>query len=131
MPPSFDYAVIRVVPHVERQEFINAGVLLFCRTRRFLRARIALDRNRVQCFAPDLDLESLEHNLDLLERIARGHRSAGPIAELPPAERWHWLTAPRSTVVQMSPAHSGLCDDLDQALERLTAMMVPGIGEEK
>src|SRR5687767_4810659 len=108
---SFDYAVVRVVPRVEREEQINAGVILFCRTQAFLGARVGLDHARLVGLAPDLDVDEVEQHLAVIPLICHGDPSGGPIAELPTWERFHWLVAPRSTVVQISPVHSGLCED--------------------
>lgn len=129
---SFDYAIVRVVPHVEREEFINAGVILFCRTRRFLGARVALDAQRLAALAPDVDAAEVEQHLALIPLVCRGDLAAGPIAELPPAGRFHWLAAPRSTIVQTSPVHSGVSDDPRAALNHLfeTAVLLPGVGTE-
>ena len=121
---SFDYAVIRVVPRVEREEFINAGVLLYCRTRGFLGARIAVDRARLAALAPDADLAEIERVLELIPRLCSGDPRAGPIGRLSQAERFHWLVAPRSTITQTSPVHSGLCDDPEAALDHLLERMV-------
>jgi hypothetical protein len=121
---SFDYAVLRVVPRVEREEFVNAGVLLFCLECGFLEARIALDPGRVRALHPDADLALIGEHLRAVERIAAGGEDAGPIGRLGLRERFHWLVAPRSTVIQVSPVHSGLCDDPRAALERLVAAMV-------
>jgi hypothetical protein len=124
---SFDYAVLRVVPRVEREEFINAVVILFCRTRAFLAARIALDERRLLALAPELDsdtLAELRAHLETIPRICAGAPDAGPIARLSQAERFHWLVAPRSTMIQPSPAHSGLCTNPTAALDRLFAEMV-------
>ena len=121
---SFEYAVIRVVPRVEREEFMNVGVILFSRPRRYLKVRIELDRARLAAFAPGCDGEEIARHLAAFERIAAGDPEAGPIAQLPFAERFHWLVAPRSTIIQSSPLHTGLAHDLDQALERLVARMV-------
>lgn len=107
----YSYAIIRVVPRVERGECINAGVILFARESAFLAARIELDRERLRALAPDADLPSIERHLATFQDIADGVPAAGPIGELPPAERFHWLTAPRSTVIQTSPAHVGMTDD--------------------
>jgi len=129
---SYDYAVVRVVPRVEREEFFNAGVILFCRVRRFLGARVALDQGRLAALAPALDPAGVEAHLALIERICAGDVDAGPIARLPLAERFHWLVAPRSTVVQTSPVHSGLCADPAAALERLFALMaLPDAGNDE
>ena len=121
---SFDYAVIRAVPLVDRGEFLNVGVILFCRTRRFLKARIQLDVDRIATLAPSLDLPALEEHLKVIPRIAAGDPEAGPVSALPLAGRFHWLVAPRSTVVQVSPVHCGLCEDPDAALEDLMRRLV-------
>jgi hypothetical protein len=121
---SFDYAVVRVVPRVERGEFVNAGVVLFCRTRRFLAAHIELDRARVAALAPWVDLDEVERNLAVFPLVAAGGAAGGPIGLLPQADRFHWLVAPRSTMIQISPVHPGLCDDPHAALEELVEMLV-------
>ena len=124
---TFDYAILRVVPRVEREEFVNAGVILFCRARAYLAARIALDEQRLLALAPELDADTLAEiraHLDTIPRICAGARDAGPIARLSQAERFHWLVAPRSTMLQPSPVHSGLCDDPAAALDRLFDEMV-------
>jgi hypothetical protein len=130
-PSSFDYAIIRVVPRVEREEFINAGVILFCRPRRFLEARVELDRARLAALAPDLDPDLVQRYLEIFPRVAAGGPETGPIGQLPLAERFHWLTAPRSTIIQPSPVHAGLCTDPDAALTHLLNTMVrpPAPGE--
>ena len=121
---SFDYAIVRVVPRVERGECINAGVILFCLTQRFLAAKVELDERRLLALAPDVDLELVRGHLEAIPRICAGGRAAGPIGQLPQKERWHWLVAPRSTIIQTSPVHSGLCEDPAQALEHLMDRMV-------
>jgi hypothetical protein len=121
---SFDYAIVRVVPRVERGECINAGVILFCLTKRFLAAKVELDERRLLALAPDVDLELVRGHLEAIPRICAGGRPAGPIGQLPQKERWHWLVAPRSTIIQTSPVHSGLCEDPAQALEHLMDRMV-------
>lgn len=121
---SYDYAVVRVVPSVERGEFVNAGIVLFCRTRRFLRAIIELDEARLLVLAPDVDLESVRHQLQCIPLVCEGGKAAGPIGSLTQAERFHWLTAPRSTIIQPSPVHSGLTADPAKALDHLAAAMV-------
>lgn len=123
-PSSFDYAIIRVVPRVERGEFINAGVILYCLTSRFLGAKVELDERRLLALAPEVDLEGVRAHLDAIPRICAGGRAAGPIGQLPQKERWHWLIAPRSTVIQTSPFHSGLCEEPGKALEHLMDRMV-------
>ena len=124
MPSSFDYAVIRVVPRVERGETLNAGVIVLSRPRRFLRARVSLDEARLRAIAPDADPATILPHLAAIERIAAGDPSAGPIARLSIAERFHWLTAPSSTVIQPSEVHTGLCDDPEGELDRLFERLV-------
>lgn len=121
---AFEYAVLRLVPRVEREEFLNVGVVLFCRPRRFLDARIMLDEPRVHAFAPGLDLALVRDQLSHVPLICAGGKAAGPIGELPHFERFRWLIAPRSTILQSSPVHCGICDDPQRALERLVQTMV-------
>lgn len=120
----FQYAVLRVVPRIEREEFVNVGVIVFCRTRRFLRARVALDPRRIRTLSSDIDLETVREHLDARVRIAAGDPDAGPIAALPQSERFHWLVAPSSTVIQTSSVHSGLCDEPESVLDRLFEQLV-------
>jgi hypothetical protein len=124
-PPRnvFQYAIIRVVPSVERGETLNAGVVLLCRPRRYLGARIALDERRLAAIAPDLDPSAIRPHLDAIERVAAGDPAAGPIAALGQAERFHWLVAPASTIIQPSEVHTGLCDDPAAELEHLVATL--------
>jgi hypothetical protein len=121
---SFDYAVVRVVPRVERGEFVNAGVILFCSTRAFLDSRIELPCERLTALAPSLDLALVESHLQVIPLVCRGGREAGPIGELAQRARFHWLVAPRSTVIQMSPVHSGVHHDPEAALESLMEKLV-------
>ena len=125
-PPrnAFQYAIVRVLPRVERGECLNVGVVLLCRPERFLGARIALDEARLRAFAPDLDPATIRPHLDAIERVAAGDPAAGPIARLGQAERFHWLVSPSSTVIQPSDVHSGLCDDPALELEHLVATLV-------
>ena len=116
---AFQYAVIRVVPRVERGESLNAGVILLCRPKRFLAARVGLDAARLRALAPDVDPATIETHLAGIERIAAGDRSAGPIAALGQGERFHWLVAPSSTVIQPSEVHTGVCDDPAEELDHL------------
>ena len=120
----FEYALIRLVPRVEREEFVNVGVVLFCRARRFLDARLALDRERLAALAPELDLAAIQEQLDHIPLVCLGGTAAGPIGLLPQPERFRWRVAPRSTVVQPSPVHCGLCDDPQEVLDRLAATLV-------
>ena len=123
-PLSFDYAVLRVVPRVDREEFVNAGVIVFCSEADWLEARVELDRARVLALFPAADLPSIEEHLNAVPRIAAGHDDSGPIGRLTRRERFHWLVAPRSTVLQVSPVHSGLTEDPARSLERLMESMV-------
>jgi hypothetical protein len=125
-PHVFEYAAIRVVPRVERGEYINAGVVVFCRTRRFLEARIRLDAARLRALAPEIDTALVDELLGYISLVCAGGAAAGPIGALPPHERFRWLAAPRSTVIQPAPVHSGLCDDPRVVLERLLEALVPG-----
>ena len=121
---SFEYAVLRVVPRVERGEFINAGIALYCRARAFLDARIALDVPRLRALSPDCDDGETLRYLETFQRITRGESDAGPIAKLSQRERFHWLISPRSTVIQTSPTHAGLCLDPAAMLEHLMMTVV-------
>jgi hypothetical protein len=124
MPTSFDYATIRVVPRVERQEFINAGVVVFCLEKKFLAARIHLDERRLTALWPGTDVELVREHLAAIVRICSGDESAGPIGKLSQRERFHWLIAPRSTIIQPSPVHSGLCESTDDLPERLAKQVL-------
>lgn len=123
-PSAFDYAVVRIVPRVEREEFMNVGVIVICRDAQFLGARIALDPVRLAAMAPALDPDDIERQLEQIPLIAAGDPAGGEIAALPISERFHWLVAPRGTVIQVSPMHSGITEDPENALERLLATMV-------
>lgn len=120
----FQYAVVRVVPRVERGESLNAGVIVLCRPKRFLAARTGLDRARLAVLAPDVDPATIEAHLGLIERVAAGDPTAGRIAGLTQGERFHWLVAPSSTVIQPSEVHTGVCDDPGDELERLFDRLV-------
>lgn len=120
---SFDYAIVRVVPFVEREEFINVGVILFCREQNYLAARIELDRERLAALAPDLDVDLIQAHLDVIPCICTG--GVGPVGQLSQAERFHWLVNPRSTSIQVSPVHTGLCTDPAVVLDQLLQTIVP------
>ena len=124
MPSTYDYAVIRVVPRVEREEFVNVGVIVSCPAHGFLTARIELDVARVRALDPALDVEALRTHLATIPRICAGGEDAGPLGRLSPRERFRWLTAPRSTLIQCSPAHTGQCDDPEALVAHLLATMV-------
>lgn len=121
---SFDYAVIRVVPRVDREEFVNAGVILFCMGQKFLGARTTLARNRLLALWPGLDLALVQLHLEAFPRVCEADADAGPIARLSLRERFYWLVSPRSTVIQVSAVHSGLCADPQAALKRLFEQLV-------
>lgn len=123
-PSSFDYAIIRLVPRVERGECLNAGIILFCRARRFLAARVELDLPALAALAPDLDPQVVRRHLETFPLVCAGGPDAGPVGRLTQAERFHWLVAPRSTIIQPSAVHSGLCDDPAAALDHLLARLV-------
>ena len=120
----FEYAVLRVVPRVEREEFLNVGVIVYCRSLGFLQTRFEVSEARLHAFAPTLDQEEITARLRAFERICQGRATGGTIGQLPIAERFRWLTATRSTVVQCSPVHPGLCADAAETLARLHAQLV-------
>jgi hypothetical protein len=120
----YEYAVIRVLPVLERGEFINVGVILFSKRTGFIGVRVALDEQRLRSFTGDLDVDQVRENLRSFERIANGAADGGPIAQLDAAERFRWLTAVRSSGIQTSRPHSGLCDDLEGTTERLFRELV-------
>ena len=120
----FEYALLRVVPRVERGEFINAGVVLYCQDAKFLDARIHLDTERLHALDPNLDLETVRAHLEGARLVCEGGPEAGAVGLLPPGQRFGWLVAPRSTVVQPSPVHTGFAEDPEEAIERLLQVMV-------
>lgn len=129
LPPEavrspFAYAIVRVVPRVERGERLNAGIVLLCRPRRFLGAEVRLDEARLRSLDPACDVDEVRAHLELIQRIAAGDASAGPIAALSQPERFHWLVAPSSTVIQPSAVHAGLTDDPAATLEHLVRTLV-------
>ena len=126
MPDKFryDYAVIRVVPKVDREEFINAGVIVSCPDLSFLEARIKLNEARLLALDPSIDLDLVRNHLSAIPTICRGGADAGSIGQLPQRQRFHWLVAPRSTIIQTSPVHSGVDHDLPAALQKLFDKLV-------
>lgn len=120
----FEYAVIRLVPRVEREEFLNVGVIVYCASQRYLRAKYAVDERRLRAFSAAIAVEDVLANLKALELISVGDQNSSPIAHLDIASRFRWLTATRSTVVQTSPVHPGLCADAQATLEELFDRMV-------
>ena len=121
---SFDYAVIRVVPRVEREEFINVGVILTCRAANFLEAQFELDEERLAAFAPEIEIHEIKLHMEVIQQICKGGDGAGHIGKLPRRARFDWLVAPRSTIIQTSAVHTGLCSDPQQTLARLVRDMV-------
>ena len=120
----YSYALVRVVPRVERGEFVNVGVILFAREQRFLAACIDLDADRLLSLAPDVDLERVQGHLATFRAICDGRPAGGPIAALPPPERFYWLVSPRSTMIQTSPVHVGRSLEPRRTLEHLVADLV-------
>jgi hypothetical protein len=121
---TYDYAIIRVVPKVDREEFVNVGVIVSCATRRFLDARIELYEQRLLAIDPTLDTETIRSHLAVIPLLCAGGEQAGSIGQLPQRERFHWLVAPRSTMIQTSRVHTGLCNDLATVLDHLLETMV-------
>lgn len=121
---TFDYAVIRLVPRVEREEFMNVGVIVYCAESGFLAAKVELDHARLNAFAPHLDAQQIEDYLQTIPLICDGGKAAGPIGASPQRARFHWLVAPRSTLIQTSPVHCGLSDNPAEALECLMDKLV-------
>ncbi|MEO6819785.1 MAG: DUF3037 domain-containing protein [Ginsengibacter sp.] len=120
----FEYAIVRVVPLVEREEFLNVGVVLYCAKEKFLKLRFAIDESRLFSFCNECDIPEILDYLNAFSLICDGNKSAGVIAKLPTAERFRWLTAKRSTIVQTSGVHPGLCNNAQQTLDRLFDQMV-------
>ena len=121
---TYDYAIIRIVPRVEREEFINVGVIVSCPAKKFLEARIELDEQRLRALDPTLDIEAIRTHLATIPAICAGGEQAGPIGQLSQRERFYWLTAPRSTIIQTSPVHTGRCQNPTALLEHLLDTMV-------
>ncbi|PHK27237.1 hypothetical protein VF13_41780 [Nostoc linckia z16] len=120
----YEYAVIRVVPRVEREEFINVGLIVFCKRRRYIKMLYEINDARIKALFPELDADELLANLDSFERISRGARDGGPIAQMEIAERFRWLTAVRSSVIQTSRPHPGMCTDLELLTKKLFEKLV-------
>ena len=120
----YEYAVIRVVPKVEREEFVNVGVVLFCKKARYIRVMQRTDASKIRAFCDTVDLDQIQQNLEAFEKIAAGDPSAGPIALMDVPSRFRWLTAVRSSMIQTSRPHPGLCTDMDHTLQRLFDDMV-------
>jgi hypothetical protein len=121
---TFDYSVIRLVPRVEREEFFNVGVILSCPEHKFLEAKIFLDEDKLKCFAPEEKAETVREYLDIIPKICAGEKETGIIGELTQRERFYFLTAQRSTIIQTSPVHTGFTDDPSKELEHLFETIV-------
>lgn len=121
---SFDYAVIRVCPRPEREEFVNAGVLLICAEKRYLGCRVRVEEERLRALWPALDVGVIRLHMEAVERIVAGDENAGAIAKLSQKERFHWLTSPRSTMIQVSPVRTGITEDPAGSLERLETQLL-------
>jgi hypothetical protein len=128
---TYDYAIIRLVPKAEREEFVNVGVIVSCPDKGFLQCRIELDEQRLLALDPTLDLQEIRKHLDSIPAICAGGEQAGPIGQLTQRERFHWLVAPRSTSIQISPVHTGRCHDPAAILEHLTSTMVRPVSTRK
>jgi hypothetical protein len=122
----YDYAVIRVVPKVEREEFINTGIILSCEEKEFLDAKIDINEKKLKALDPDFDIETARTHLDAIYAICIGGKESGKIGELSQRQRFHWLTSPKSTIIQISPVHSGYCSDPAETLKHLFKKIIQG-----
>lgn len=120
----FEYAVIRLVPRVDREEFLNVGVILYCAKQNFLKTLFQLDEGRITSLYPEIDIETIRKHLNTFQLICEGDPDAGPIAKLPIAERFRWLTATRSTIIQISKVHPGFCTEAEESLHKLYRQLV-------
>lgn len=120
----FEYAIIRVVPRVEREEFVNAGIIVFCKKAKFIKMIYTVEEQKLKCFSDDLDFEQLQKNLQAFQNISEGKKEGGPIAMMDIPSRFRWLTAIRSSVIQTSRPHPGLCENLEKTTERLFSELV-------
>lgn len=120
----YEYAVIRVMPRVEREEFVNVGIILFCKRSRFIKVLFELNVQKIQCLCSEIDIVQLELNLRSFQKIGEGHKDGGPIALMEVPERFRWLTAVRSSVIQTSRPHPGLSADLEDTIKRLFEELV-------
>lgn len=123
-PDNYDYAIVRVVPRVEREEFVNVGVIVSCPARNFLDARFAIDESRLRALYPDIDMDAVRAHTNSIRAICAGGENAGPIGRLSQRERFHWMVAPRSTIIQTSAVHTGKCENPEKLIEHLLKKMV-------
>jgi DUF3037 family protein len=121
---TYEYAVVRLVPRVDREEFLNVGIVLYAAGEKFLQVKFHINEDRLRAFFPNIDIEEIKKYLESFERICKGGRDAGPLGELPVSQRFRWLSATRSTVVQVSKVHTGLCKDSEAKLEQLFGELV-------
>lgn len=119
----YDFAVIRIVPRVEREEFVNAGIVVFCPARRYLAARVAVHESKVKALWPEADLDLIGRHVETFPKVCAGDSDAGPIAAKPLRDRFHWVVAPRSTMIQISPVHTGLTESPERTLTELFAKL--------
>ena len=115
----YEYAIIRVVPRVEREEFVNAGIVVFCKRQRFIRVLFTIDEAKLTMLSPELDIDQIRLNLESFQKIGQGAKDGGPISRMEVPERFRWLTAVRSSVIQTSRPHPGLCDNLEERAQKL------------
>lgn len=120
----YEYAIVRIVPKVEREEFVNAGIIVFCKRSKFVKMVYTVDVSKLSCFSQDLDIEQLQRNLWAFQKITNGDKDAGPIAQLDVPSRFRWLTAVRSSVIQTSRPHPGMTENLEKTIEKLYAELV-------
>jgi len=120
----YEYSIIRVLPFVEREEFINVGIIIFCKNAKYIKMHFTLNENKLRSFCKDIDIEQIQLNLQSFEKIANGTEKCGTIAMMDVSSRFRWLTAVRSSVIQTSRPHPGICDDLDQTAKRLFEELV-------
>lgn len=120
----YEYSIIRVLPFVEREEFINVGIIIFCKNAKYIKMHFTLNENKLRSFCKDIDIEQIQLNLQSFEKIANGTEKCGTIAMMDVSSRFRWLTAVRSSVIQTSRPHPGICDDLDQTAQRLFEELV-------
>ena len=120
----FEYAIIRIVPRVEREEFLNVGIVLYCRERKYLNTKFSINKERLNALCAEMDCTEVEAHLQSFEKISAGEKAGGAIAALDMASRFRWLTATRSTIIQTSKVHPGFCEDPNETIEKLYTQLV-------